>query len=40
VTGSSSAYLSLFFLGLLLFGVTLLLNVAASVFVGRTRQKY
>ena len=40
VTGSSSAYLSLFFLGLLLFGVTLLLNVGASVFVRRTRQKY
>ncbi len=40
VTGDSSAYLSLFFLGLLLFAVTLLLNVAADVFVRRTRQKY
>jgi phosphate transport system permease protein len=40
VTGNSSAYLSLFFLGLVLFGVTLLLNVVADVFVRRTRQKY
>jgi phosphate transport system permease protein len=40
VTGDSSAYLSLFFLGLLLFGVTLLLNVAGDVVVRRTRQKY
>lgn len=40
VTGDSSAYLSLFFLGLLLFGVTLLLNVVADVFVRRTRQTY
>ena len=40
VTGDSSAYLSLFFLGLLLFGVTLLLNVAADIFVRRTRQTY
>jgi phosphate transport system permease protein len=40
VTGDSSAYLSLFFLGLLLFGVTLLLNVVADVFVRRMRQTY
>jgi phosphate transport system permease protein len=40
VTGDSSAYLSLFFLGLLLFGVTLLLNVVADLFVRRTRQTY
>ncbi len=40
VTGNSSAYLSLFFLGLLLFAVTLLLNVVADVFVRRTRQRY
>jgi phosphate transport system permease protein len=40
VTGDSSAYLSLFFLGLLLFGATLLLNVVADVFVRRTRQMY
>ncbi len=40
VTGDSSAYLSLFFLGLLLFAVTLVLNLAADVFVRRTRQKY
>ena len=40
VTGDSSAYLSLFFLGLLLFGMTLVLNVVADVFVRRTRQKY
>jgi phosphate transport system permease protein len=40
VTGDSSAYLSLFFLGLLLFGMTLVLNVVADVIVRRTRQKY
>jgi phosphate transport system permease protein len=40
VTGDSAAYLSLFFLGLVLFAVTLLLNVVADVFVRRTRQKY
>jgi len=40
VTGDSSAYLSLFFLGLLLFGATLLLNVVADVFIRRTRQMY
>ena len=40
VTGDSSAYLSLFFLGLLLFGATLLLNVVADVFVRRARQAY
>ena len=40
VTGDSSAYQSLFFLGLLLFVVTLVLNVVGDVFVRRTRQKY
>jgi phosphate transport system permease protein len=40
VTGDSSAYLSLFFLGLLLFAVTLVLNLVADVFVRRTRQRY
>jgi phosphate transport system permease protein len=40
VTGSSAAYLSLFFLGLLLFATTFLLNAVADVVVRRTRQKY
>jgi phosphate transport system permease protein len=40
VTGDSAAYLSLFFLGLLLFLVTLALNVVGDVFVRRTRQRY
>jgi phosphate transport system permease protein len=40
VTGSSSAFLSLFFLGFLLFVITLALNLVGDVFVRRTRQKY
>ena len=40
VTGSSSAFLSLFFLGFLLFVITLGLNLVGDVFVRRTRQKY
>ena len=40
VTGNSAAFLSLFFLGFLLFAITLLLNLVGDVFVRRTRQKY
>jgi phosphate transport system permease protein len=40
VTGDSAAFLSLFFLGFLLFAITLLLNLVGDVFVRRTRQKY
>jgi phosphate transport system permease protein len=40
VQGGQAPYLSLFFLGLLLFGLTLLLNVVGDVFVRRTRQRY
>ena len=40
VTGNSSAFLSLYFLGFLLFVMTLLLNLIGDVFVRRTRQKY
>jgi len=40
VTGSSSAFLSLFFLGFLLFAITLGLNLVGDAFVRRTRQKY
>jgi phosphate transport system permease protein len=40
VTGNSSAFLSLYFLGFLLFAMTLLLNLIGDVFVRRTRQKY
>jgi len=40
VTGDSAAYLSLFFLGLLLFAATFLLNAGADVIVRRTRQRY
>ena len=40
VQGGQAAYLSLFFLGLLLFVITLLLNVVGDVFVRRTRQRY
>ena len=40
VTGDSSAFLSLFFLGFVLFGLTLLLNLVGDLFVRRTRQKY
>jgi phosphate transport system permease protein len=40
VTGDSSAFQSLFFLGFLLFLITLVLNVLGDVFVRRTRQRY
>ena len=40
VTGDSAAFLSLFFLGLLLFLVTFVLNVVGDAFVRRTRQRY
>ena len=40
VRGASAAFPSLFFLGLLLFGITLLLNLVGDVFVRRTRQRY
>lgn len=40
VTGNSSAFLSLYFLGFLLFVMTLGLNLIGDVFVRRTRQKY
>jgi phosphate transport system permease protein len=40
VQGGQAPYLSLFFLGLLLFILTLLLNVIGDVFVRRTRQRY
>lgn len=40
VTGNSSAFLSLYFLGFLLFLMTLGLNVVGDIFVRRTRQRY
>ncbi|MFL5686258.1 MAG: phosphate ABC transporter permease subunit PstC [Chloroflexota bacterium] len=40
VTGNSAAFLSLYFLGFILFVMTLALNVVGDVFVRRTRQKY
>ena len=40
VTGNSAAFQSLFFVGLLLFLVTLALNVVGDVFVRRARQRY
>lgn len=40
VTGDSAAFLSLFFLGFLLFLITLGLNLVGDVFVRRTRQRY
>jgi phosphate transport system permease protein len=40
VTGNSSAFLSLYFLGFVLFAMTLSLNLIGDVFVRRTRQKY
>ncbi len=40
VRGDDAAFPSLFFLGLLLFVLTLLLNVIGDVFVRRTRQRY
>lgn len=40
VRGDDGAYESLFFLGLLLFGITFLLNIIGEQFVRRTRQAY
>lgn len=40
VAGSGNAFQSLFFLGLLLFLITLVLNVASERFVRRVREKY
>ena len=40
VVGGAAAYLSLFFLGLVLFIITLLLNLIGETFVRRTRQRY
>lgn len=40
VTGNSAAFQSLFFLGLLLFAITLVLNVVGDAFVRRARQAY
>jgi phosphate transport system permease protein len=40
VQGGQAAYLSLFFLGLLLFLLTLVLNLAGDAFVRRTRMRY
>jgi phosphate transport system permease protein len=40
VVGDDAAYLSLFFVGLLLFGITLVLNLLGDAFVRRTRQRY
>jgi phosphate transport system permease protein len=40
VTGNSSAFLSLYFLGFVLFLMTLGLNLIGDIFVRRTRQKY
>jgi phosphate transport system permease protein len=40
VVGDNAAYQSLFFIGLLLFVITLTLNLAADAFVRRTRQRY
>jgi phosphate transport system permease protein len=40
VTGNSAAFQSLFFVGLLLFTITLVLNVVGDAFVLRARQRY
>ena len=40
VTGDSAAFQSLFFVGLLLFLITLVLNLIGDVFVRRVRQTY
>ncbi len=40
VRGNDGAYESLFFLGLLLFGITFVLNILGEQFVRRTRQVY
>jgi phosphate transport system permease protein len=40
VAGASEAFNSLFFIGFLLFAITLILNVVGDIFVRRTRQRY
>ena len=40
VTGNSAAFQSLFFVGFLLFVITLVLNVVGDAFVRRARQRY
>ncbi len=40
VTGNDAAYLSLFFIGLVLFVLTLALNLVGDTFVRRRRQRY
>ena len=40
VTGNSAAFQSLFFVGLLLFIITLVLNIIGDAFVRRARQRY
>jgi phosphate transport system permease protein len=40
ITGNSAAFQSLFFIGLLLFIITLVLNVIGDSFVRRARQRY
>jgi phosphate transport system permease protein len=40
VTGASNAFQSLFFVGLLLFLITLVLNIVSERFVARVRQRY
>jgi phosphate transport system permease protein len=40
VAGNAAAYLSLFFVGLLLFLITLGLNVLGDIYVQRTRARY
>jgi phosphate transport system permease protein len=40
VTGNTAAFQSLFFIGLLLFIVTFVLNIVGAAFVRRTRQRY
>ena len=40
VTGDTAAFQSLFFVGLLLFVITLVLNIAGDAFVRRARQRY
>jgi phosphate transport system permease protein len=40
VRGEALTFQSLFFIGLLLFAITLLLNIFADRFVRRVRQKY
>ena len=40
VRGASGAFQSLFFVGLLLFVITLILNIISERFVARVRQRY